>query len=132
MNSSDQLFINGTWLSAVDGATREIFNPATNEVITLVSDASLSDTEKAIHAARTAFDSGPWPRLTATERATYLFKLADLIEAQAEALAMVETRNSGKPLREARYDVADASACFRYYAGLITKPSGETYAVPDP
>jgi betaine-aldehyde dehydrogenase len=70
--------------------------------------------------------------MRAQERAGYLFKLADLIDAHADALAELETRNNGKPLREAKFDVADAAACFRYYAGLITKPLGQTYEVSDP
>jgi betaine-aldehyde dehydrogenase len=70
--------------------------------------------------------------MRAPERASYLFKLADLIDQRADELATMETRNNGKPLREAKFDVADAAACFRYYAGLITKPLGQTYEVGDP
>ena len=62
----------------------------------------------------------------------HLFKLADLIEADAEEFAKLDTRNNGKPLREARFDVADAAGCFRYYAGLITKPLGQNYEVLGP
>lgn len=132
MNSSGQLFINGNWQQSASGATRSIVNPATNEIICHVAEADLNDVELALRSARAAFDSGPWPKLTAAERATYLFKIADIIEAQAERLAVLETINCGKPLREARFDVADACACFRYYAGLITKPLGQTFNVPDP
>ncbi len=126
------MFLNGAWVEAGDGATREILNPANSEVIAVVTDGSERDAEVAIDHARRAFDSGPWPQMRAPERASYLFKLADLIDAKADALAELETRNNGKPLREAKFDVADAAACFRYYAGLITKPLGQTYEVSDP
>lgn len=126
------MFIGGDWTEALEGGTREIRNPANNEVIATVAEGSAKDAEKAIAFARRSFDEGPWPKLRAQERARYLLKLADLIDANADALAEVETRNNGKPLREAKYDVADAANCFRYYAGLCTKPLGQTFEVPDP
>lgn len=67
----------------------------------------------------------------AVERARILFKIADKIEEKAEELAALETLDNGKPLREARFDIADSAACFRYYAGLATKPTGQTFEVPD-
>ena len=129
---TDPLFIGGQWVQAVDGATREIVNPANSEVLAVVADGGERDAELAIGHARKAFDEGPWPQMRAAERAGYLFRLADRIEAHAEEWAELETRNNGKPLREARFDVADAASCFRYYAGLITKPLGQTYEVSDP
>jgi betaine-aldehyde dehydrogenase len=130
--STANLFINGEWKSALEGGTREIRNPANNQVLATVADGSERDAESAIGAARRAFDEGPWPRMRAAERASYLFKLADAIDARIDELATLETRNNGKPLRESKYDVADAASCFRYYAGLITKPQGQTFEVPDP
>ncbi len=126
------MFLNGAWVEAVDGSKREIFNPASNEVIATAADGDERDAELAIRHARKAFDEGPWPQMRAQERASYLFKLADLIDRHADELATHETRNNGKPVREAKFDVADAAACFRYYAGLITKPLGQTYEVSDP
>jgi len=126
------MFLNGEWIEAGDGATREVFNPANNQLLAVVADGGERDAEAAIGHARRAFDQGPWPQMRAPERASYLFKLADLIDKNADALAELETRNNGKPLREAKYDVADAAGCFRYYAGLITKPLGQTYEVGDP
>ena len=126
------MFLNGAWVESADGATREILNPANNEVLAVVTDGNERDAEMAIEHARKAFDEGPWPKMRAPERAGYLFKLADLIDRDADALAELETRNNGKPLREAKFDIADAAACFRYYAGLITKPLGQTYEVADP
>ena len=126
------MFLGGEWVQAAEGGTRETLNPADNEVIAVVTDGSAKDAEIAIAHARKAFDSGPWPRMRAQERASYLFKLADLIDKNADELATLETRNNGKPLREAKFDVADAASCFRYYAGLITKPLGQTFETPDP
>ncbi|MES2572556.1 MAG: aldehyde dehydrogenase family protein [Verrucomicrobiota bacterium] len=127
-----RMFIGGEWVQAMAGATREILNPADNKLIAVVTDGDEHDAKLAINRARTAFDEGPWPRMRAQERATYLFKLAELIEQHAAELAELETCNNGKPFREAQCDVADAAACFRYYGGLITKPLGQTFEVADP
>jgi betaine-aldehyde dehydrogenase len=125
-----QLYIDGQF---VDGATeRELYNPSTGKVLCRVSEASTEQVEKAIKAARRAFDEGPWPRTSAMERAQFLFKLADKIDENAEELSVLESLNGGKPLRESRYDMADAANCFRYYAGLVTKPTGHTVDVPAP
>ncbi|MBX9941546.1 MAG: aldehyde dehydrogenase family protein [Candidatus Obscuribacterales bacterium] len=125
-----QLFIDGKFQ---DGdSERSLVNPANGKVLTKVAEASPGQVEEAIKAARRAFDKGPWPRLTAFERAQTLFKIADLIDANAEELAELETLNGGKPLRETSYDIADSANCFRYYAGLITKPTGTTVDVPAP
>ncbi len=126
------LFLGGEWKAPQEGGSREIRNPANNEVLAVVGDGAPSDAEKAIDHARHAFDEGPWPRMRAQERAGFLFKLADRIDQHADELAQLETQNNGKPLRESKGDVADAANCFRYYAGLITKPLGQTYEVPDP
>ena len=126
------MFLGGEWVQAAGCGTRSILNPADNGPLAEVADGSDADAEIAIAHARRAFDSGPWPKMRAQERATFLFKLADLIDANSDTLATTETRNNGKPLREAKYDVADAANCFRYYAGLITKPLGQTFETPDP
>jgi len=125
-------YIGGKFVPSRTGRTREFLNPADNSVLGAAADSDAADTENAIAAARHAFDEGPWPGTPAPERAARLFKLADLIEANADELARRETLNNGKPIREARYDAADAAGCFRYYAGLATKPHGETYEVGDP
>lgn len=123
-----QLFIDGKF---EDGdSERTLVNPASGAVLCKVAEASGKQVEKAIKAARKAFDHGPWPKLTAMERATVLFKLADKIDENADELAELEVLNGGKPLREAKYDMADAANCFRYYAGLITKPTGQSVEVP--
>ncbi|HEY9785456.1 MAG TPA: aldehyde dehydrogenase family protein [Candidatus Obscuribacterales bacterium] len=125
-----QLWIDGQFK---DGAKeRTLINPATGQALCKVGEASKQQVEEAIKAARKAFDKGPWPRMTALERAQFLFKVADRIDELAPELAELETLNSGKPLRESQYDIADAANCFRYYAGLITKPMGQTMEVPAP
>ena len=125
-------YINGKFVPARSGATRSYLNPADNSQIGEAAESSIEDMQGAIEAARMAFDEGPWSRTPTQERAAKLFKLADLIESRAEELAEFETRNNGKPLREARFDAADAAGCFRYYAGLATKPHGQTFEVGDP
>jgi betaine-aldehyde dehydrogenase len=129
---TERMYLNGKWVEGLVGKTRVITNPANNLSIATVTDATEVDAQQAIRYARTAFDEGSWPQMRAPERAGYLFKLADALEKNAEEFSILETQNNGKPLRESRYDVADAVACFRYYAGLITKPLGQTYEVGDP
>ncbi|MBY0357068.1 MAG: aldehyde dehydrogenase family protein [Candidatus Obscuribacterales bacterium] len=125
-----QLFIDGKF---EDGASeRTLYNPANGEPLCKVAEASAAQVEKAIKAARKAFDRGPWPRLTAQDRAAFLNKIADKIDENARELAQLETLNGGKPYREAKYDIADAAGCFRYYAGLVTKPTGQTVDVGAP
>jgi len=125
-------YIGGRFVPAKGGRLREFHNPATNVVLGTATDSDIEDVDAAVEAARRAFDEGPWPTTPAGERAAKLFKLADLIEAHAEEFAKLDTQNSGKPLREARFDAADAAGCFRFYAGLATKPQGQTYEVGDP
>ncbi|MCA1048395.1 aldehyde dehydrogenase family protein [Priestia aryabhattai] len=124
------MYINGEWRKAEK--QRPTVNPATGEVIGYAAEGSAEDMKAAIEAAREAFDSGIWSETSASERAAILFKIADKLEEAKEELAALETMDNGKPYREAEADVEDAAACFRYYAGLITKPDGQTYSVPAP
>jgi len=124
------MYINGEWKKAEK--QRPTVNPATGEVIGYAAEGSAEDMKAAIKAAREAFDSGIWSETSASERAAILFKIADKLEEAKEELAALETMDNGKPYREAEADVEDAAACFRYYAGLITKPDGQTYSVPAP
>ncbi|WP_232713311.1 aldehyde dehydrogenase family protein [Bacillus xiapuensis] len=127
-----KMYINGKWKDASDNQTREVINPATGEVIAYAAEGTIADAREAIFAAREAFESGVWSDLPPMERAAYLYKIADKIEEQAEEMAKLETADNGKPLREAGFDMGDAAACFRYYAGMITQPDGQTYHVADP
>lgn len=125
-------YIDGAFVEAEDGQDRAFLNPADNSELGRATESGLPDVERAVAAARRAFDEGPWRWTPAPERAARLFQLAEKIEAHAQELAEMETRNNGKPLREANYDAADAAGCFRYYAGLATKPQGQTFEVGDP
>ena len=126
------MYVDGEWRLARGGATRELFNPSNGQTIATVAEAGAQDAEAAIAAARKAFDEGPWASTNAADRAALLFKVADAIDAHREEFMRIDTLNNGKPLRETEYDAADAANCFRYYAGLATKPHGQTFDVPAP
>ncbi|WP_026576837.1 aldehyde dehydrogenase family protein [Bacillus sp. UNC438CL73TsuS30] len=127
-----KMFIDGEWKDSENQETRPVINPANGEVITHAPEGTVADARTAIFAARRAFEEGVWSGLSAQERASYLFKIADKIDEYADELTQLETMDNGKTLREAGGDIGDAAACFRYYAGLITKPDGFTYHVADP
>jgi len=122
-----RLLIDGQW---VEGSkTFDTINPATEEVLTQVAEASSSDVDKAVAAARHAFEdrNGPWRKLSASERGRLIWKLADLIEKNIDELAQLETLDNGKPIFESRYvDMPMVIDVLRYYAGLATKIHGET------
>ncbi len=126
------MYVDGNWCEASDGGTRTLIDPATGATVARVAEGTREDAQRAIAAARKAFDDGPWSTMTAADRAALLFRLAERIEANAEEFARIDTLNNGKPLRETGYDVADAAGCFRYYAGLATKPHGQSFDVPAP
>jgi betaine-aldehyde dehydrogenase len=125
------MFIGGSWTAASGDATRDIVNPADGTVLARVPEATAADVGEAVRAARVAFDEGPWPRMAARERGTVLFKIAEAIRGRAAAFAEADTRNMGKPIVEAEFDVSDAAHCFEYYGGLASKIHGETLDVPD-
>lgn len=127
-----KMFINGEWVEAQSGATHDVINPANGEVIAKAPLGDVEDARRAIEIARETFDAGVWSNTPPVERARILQAIADKLEEQAEDFVALETLNQGKPHKEAEIDVADAIACFRYYAGLITKPDGQTYHVADP
>ncbi|MBX9975690.1 aldehyde dehydrogenase family protein [Cytobacillus firmus] len=127
-----KMFINGEWMDSLNGQKSHIINPANGTIIAEAPSGNEEDAKMAIDAARRAFDSRIWSDLSAFERASYLYKIADKIEENAIELSKLETENTGKPLKESEFDIADTVGCFRYYAGLVTKPSGQTYHVSDP
>ncbi|HWK14093.1 MAG TPA: aldehyde dehydrogenase family protein, partial [Rhizobiaceae bacterium] len=121
--------IGGQWLDAKSGKTFEVHNPADGSVIAHVADSDKADVDLAVAAARKAFEEGPWSKMTPTERAKLLFKLADAIEAHADELALIETLDNGKPYKMARMgDVPGSAEKFRYYGGWCTKIAGQTVA----
>lgn len=126
-----QMYINGQWRRSSSNEKRDITNPANGDVIATMEEGTTDDARAAIGAAREAFDSGVWSEVPASERAKTLNAIADQIEEKEKELARLESMDNGKTLREAGYDVRDAAACFRYFAGLIGKPDGQTFDVPD-
>src|SRR4051794_7761916 len=122
-----QLLIDGKW---VDGSKKfDTINPATGEVLTQVAEASSADVDRAVNAARHAFEdrNGPWRKFSASERGRLIWKLADLVEKNIDELAELETLDNGKPIFESRYvDMPMVIDVLRYYAGLATKIHGET------
>jgi betaine-aldehyde dehydrogenase len=126
------MYLGGEWKLAADGNVRQLQNPANGRVIATIAEGAEADAHAAIAAARKAFDEGPWRETSAADRAALLFKVADAIDAHRDEFMRIDTLNGGKPLRETEYDAVDAANCFRYYAGLATKPHGQTFDVPAP
>ncbi len=126
-----KMYINGEFVEGHRRTYFSVVDPSTEQVIAEVPDADEKDVDRAVAAARKAFDSGPWPQTTAQERGRILFRLAERIKKEAAHLAEIECRNSGKPIVEAEYDIADVATCFEYYAGMATKVLGHVNPVPD-
>ncbi len=123
-----QLFINGRFVDAESGETQATLNPHDNSVIAHVAMAGKADIDKAVAAASTAFPA--WARLAAADRGRILLKLADLIEANTEELARLESLDTGHPLRDSRnLDVPRTAACFRYFGGMADKLQGDVVPV---
>ncbi len=128
-----QMLINGKWVDAASGKTFPTFNPATGEVLAHVAEGDREDIDRAVKAARAAFETGPWSKLTASERGRLIWKLADLLEENLEEFATLETLDNGKPLKVARAaDIPLAVDLFRYLAGWSTKIEGTTIPISVP
>lgn len=124
------MYVNGEWVNAESQVTRDIMNPYDQKVIATVPEGDHIDAEKAIAAARKAFDEGPWPETPGCERGRKLYQVGDLIERYKEELARLETLDTGKTLVESRADMDGIAAVFRYYAGLADKDGGEIIEPP--
>jgi aldehyde dehydrogenase (NAD+) len=128
-----KLLIDGKWVDAASGKTFETVNPATGDVIAKVAEADKADVDKAVIAARRAFETGAWTKVTAAERGRMLNRLADLVEQHAEELAELETLDNGKPIRDSKgADLPLSIACYRYYAGWTDKIHGKTIPIGGP
>lgn len=121
MKSYEQLFIDGRWVTPVNGGTFETIDPSTEQVIARVAAATAEDVDFSVKAARKAFDEGPWPRMSGAARAAILRRIAKGIRDRLHELAELEVRDNGKPLPEALWDVGDAAGCFEFYAGLAER-----------
>src|SRR5882724_11377348 len=126
-----QMYINGEWVASKSKKSFPVYDPASEEIIAQVPDANSEDVDRAVSAARTAFDEGPWASTTAQERGRVLFRLAEKIRQNAGMLAELESRNTGKPIVESEFDINDVATCFEYYGGLATKILGYVNPVPD-
>ncbi len=133
LNGTKKLYINGEFVESASGKTFESYNPATGEVLATVSEAGPEDIDRAVKAARKAFDEGPWQKMTAAQRSRIMYKLADLMELHKDELAQLETLDNGKPIREtSNADIPLAIEHMRYYAGWSTKIVGQTIPVNGP
>jgi len=128
-----KLLIAGKWVDAASGKTFPTYNPATGEVLANVAEGDREDIDRAVKAARKAFESGPWSKMTSSERGRLIWKLGDLLEQHLEEFALLEALDNGKPLGIARAaDVPLAVDLFRYMAGWATKIEGNTIPISVP
>lgn len=128
-----KLLIGGEWVNAVAEETFDTIDPATEHVICAVARGRAADIDRAVSAARRAFDHGPWPLMRPNERERLLWRIGDLIEERAQEFAQLESIDNGKPAAIAqRSDVARTADLFRYYAGWATKLEGSTVNVSMP
>ncbi|MES1955959.1 aldehyde dehydrogenase family protein [Salinisphaera hydrothermalis] len=128
-----KMLIGGQWVAAESGKTFEVYNPATDDVIAQAQSAAKADVDKAVRAARKAFDDGPWTQMSPAERGRIVWKIGDLIMEHQEELAQLEALDNGKPISIARAaDVPLAAELFQYMAGWATKLNGEQIGLTVP
>jgi phenylacetaldehyde dehydrogenase len=128
-----KMLIDGQWVDAASGKTFATYNPATGEVLAQVAEGDQADIDRAVKAARKAFESGSWRDLSPSKRGSLLWKLADLLEGNLEELAELETLDNGKPVFfSRRVDIPSAADMFRYFAGSATKIEGNTIPLSSP
>ncbi|TRW97918.1 aldehyde dehydrogenase family protein [Paracoccus sp. M683] len=124
------LFIDGTYGPAVSGLCFEVIDPANRQPFAQVARGGAADIDRAVAAARRAFDDGPWPRMTGAERGAVLRRMGDLIAARRDELARIEVRDNGKPLPEANWDIDDTAGVFHFYADLAEGLDGAEQPIP--
>jgi betaine-aldehyde dehydrogenase len=125
-----RMYIDGRWADAASGETYDVVDPASEEVVARVPKGGIADAEEAVRAARAAFDSGPWPKMKAMERAEILNRAAAILRGRSEDFSRLESRQMGKLLEESRVDMLDAAHTFELYAGMVQDQHGETLEVP--
>jgi acyl-CoA reductase-like NAD-dependent aldehyde dehydrogenase len=126
------LVIGGRRAPAADGRTFTVDEPARAEPMAEVAEADVEDAERAVATARRAFDEGPWPRTSATERGRVLLRVAALVRDRLEDIATLEGRNAGKPITDARGEIGAVAAYFEYFGGAANKVFGESIPIQDP
>ena len=128
-----KMLINGKWVEAASGKTFPTYNPATGEVLARIAEGDSEDVNRAVKAARAAFEGGPWRKMSSSERGRAIWRIGDLIEKNLDELAELEMLDNGKPLKIARIaDVPLAADLFRYMAGWATKIEGNTIPISAP
>lgn len=127
-----KMLVGGAWIGASDGKTFDSINPATGEVWSRVPEATAEDVDAAVRAADTAFNDGPWPRMTPTERGARLRRLAELLAENSEDLGRTESIDTGKMFKETRWQAKYIAEFFHFYAGCADKISGETLPIDKP
>ncbi|KPP96295.1 aldehyde dehydrogenase [Erythrobacter sp. HL-111] len=132
IGSDKKMLIGGEWTEPSKDAAIPVINPADGETLARIGDAAGSDVDRAVKAARRAFDEGPWRTMKPGERALLLHRIADAMAAHAEQLAQLETLDNGKPIAFARMDVQAAIGAMRYYAGWADKIHGSTHSIAMP
>ena len=130
VSRTQKILINGKWVEAASGKTFPSYNPATGDVLARIAEGDREDIDRAVKAARAAFESGPWSKMTPSERGRLIWKIGDLIDKHNEEFAQLESLDNGKPLKVARVaDVPLAADLFRYMAGWATKIEGNTIPI---
>ncbi|MCE9562453.1 MAG: aldehyde dehydrogenase family protein [Planctomycetes bacterium] len=128
-----KMLIGGKWVNSVSGKTFETLNPTDGSVICNVAEGDKADIDLAVKAARAAFETGPWSRMTPAERSRLMHKLADAVEDKRMELAALETLDNGKPIADAlAADIPLSVQCYRYYAGWADKIYGQTIPINGP
>ena len=131
MKKHYQLFINGQYVDSSNGEVFETHNPATGEVLATVAKATKKDVDKAVEAARAAFESGKWPRMTAAKRARLLNRIAEMMRERFEELVRAEVLNSGKTVAAAKGQIMQAIEDFEFYAAACLTLQGDVNQVPN-
>ncbi len=131
MTNIENLVLGGQRTAAASGKTFAVIEPATGKPFIEVAEAGVEDVGRAVQTAQQAFESGAWPRLSATERGRILLKTATLVRERLEQIATVEARNAGKPIRDARGEIGLVANVFEYWGGAANKVFGETIPVQD-
>ncbi|WP_237201168.1 5-carboxymethyl-2-hydroxymuconate semialdehyde dehydrogenase [Rothia nasimurium] len=125
-----QHYINGQFVDSIDGETFDVLDPVTNQPYIQAASGKKEDIEAAVAAARTAFTEGPWPRMLPRERARVLMKIADIVESREDALAQMESFDSGLPITQAKGQARRAAENFRFFADLIVAQTDDAFKVP--
>ena len=127
-----KMFINGIWQDASDGKRFDSINPTTEKPWCSVPESTEDDINRAVESAHVAFTSGPWAHLTPTERGKYLRRLAELLDEKSEHLGRIETIDTGKMLKETRWQAKYIAEFFHFYAGCADKICGQTLPIDKP